>query len=146
MAIRIYSLAKELKLDSKVLVEICAVAGIEGKETALASLTDEQAEHVRGFIAGRHKDLWKAQPKKRTRDDRAKLGSIVIATNADLIFKWTDPEKQSLNVYLDPGESPPELIAELYMALSAVYRSVGGSGLEIAKGQLGVYAEDGALR
>ena len=38
MAVRIYSLAKELKLDSKVLVDICTSAGVLGKGSALASL------------------------------------------------------------------------------------------------------------
>ncbi|MDZ4659011.1 MAG: translation initiation factor IF-2 [Bythopirellula sp.] len=42
MASRIYSLAKELKLDSKELVDVCAKLGIRGKGSALASLTDEE--------------------------------------------------------------------------------------------------------
>ena len=39
---RIYALAKELKLDSKELVDICAKAGVTGKGSALASLSDEE--------------------------------------------------------------------------------------------------------
>jgi len=35
LAVRIYSLAKELKLDSKVLVDICTDAGVTGKGSAL---------------------------------------------------------------------------------------------------------------
>ena len=46
LAVRIYSLAKELKLDSKVLVDICTSAGVTGKGSALASLTDEEVERV----------------------------------------------------------------------------------------------------
>ena len=38
MAIRIYSLAKDLGLDNKELVEIVTNAGITGKGSALASL------------------------------------------------------------------------------------------------------------
>jgi translation initiation factor IF-2 len=49
---RIYSLAKELKLDSKVLVDICNSAGVTGKGSALASLTDEEVERVKAYIAG----------------------------------------------------------------------------------------------
>ena len=52
MAVRIYSLAKELKLDSKVLVDICTDAGVTGKGSALASLTDEEVDRVRAFISG----------------------------------------------------------------------------------------------
>jgi hypothetical protein len=40
---------------------------------------------------------------------------------------------QELEVFIDPGDSPPELIAELYTAISVLYRSCGGSGLEIVK-------------
>lgn len=51
MAVRIYSLAKELKLDSKELVERCAEAGIQGKGSALASLTDEEETTLRAYLA-----------------------------------------------------------------------------------------------
>jgi translation initiation factor IF-2 len=54
--VRIYSLAKDLKVDSKELVDLCKKAGITGKGSALASLTDEEAhrmtEYVRGMSAG----------------------------------------------------------------------------------------------
>ena len=36
-----------------------------------------------------------------------------------------------LTVYIDPGSAPPELIAELLVALSCLYVSFGGSGLEV---------------
>ncbi|MEX1224022.1 MAG: translation initiation factor IF-2 N-terminal domain-containing protein, partial [Pirellulales bacterium] len=51
MPVRIYSLAKELKLDSQELSDICAKAGITGKGSALASLTDEEAEKLKQYIA-----------------------------------------------------------------------------------------------
>ena len=51
MALRIYALAKELNLDSKDLVEICNKAGVTGKGSALASLTDEETVRVRAFMA-----------------------------------------------------------------------------------------------
>ena len=50
MPIRIYALAKELKVDSKELVELCAKAGITGKGSALASLTDEELDRVKAFL------------------------------------------------------------------------------------------------
>ncbi len=52
MAVRIYSLAKELKLDSKVLVDICTTAGVTGKGSALASLSEEEVDRVKAFLAG----------------------------------------------------------------------------------------------
>ena len=52
MPIRIYALAKQLKLDSKVLVDICTKAGVTGKGSALASLTDEEMAKVTAFMDG----------------------------------------------------------------------------------------------
>ncbi len=53
MAVRIYTLAKELKLDSKELVELCTRAGIQDKGSALASMTDEEVAKLREFIAAK---------------------------------------------------------------------------------------------
>ena len=50
MPIRIYSLAKQLKLDSKVLVDICNEGGCHGKGLWPASLTDEEMTTVMAFI------------------------------------------------------------------------------------------------
>jgi translation initiation factor IF-2 len=50
LAVRIYALAKQLKLDSKVLVDICTKAGVTGKGSALASLTDEELAKVTAFM------------------------------------------------------------------------------------------------
>jgi translation initiation factor IF-2 len=52
LAVRIYSLAKELKFDSKELVDICTKAGVPGKGSALASLTEEEVEKVKAFLKG----------------------------------------------------------------------------------------------
>jgi translation initiation factor IF-2 len=53
VAVRIYTLAKELKIDSKELVDLCTRAGIQDKGSALASMTDEEVAKLREFIAGR---------------------------------------------------------------------------------------------
>jgi translation initiation factor IF-2 len=52
LPVRIYSLAKELKLDSKILVDICTSAGVTGKGSALASLTDEEVDRVKAYLGG----------------------------------------------------------------------------------------------
>ena len=52
MPIRIYALAKELNVDSKNLVDTCNKAGITGKGSALASLTDEEVTKVKDFLSG----------------------------------------------------------------------------------------------
>ncbi|MEC8338467.1 MAG: translation initiation factor IF-2 N-terminal domain-containing protein [Planctomycetota bacterium] len=52
MPARIYALAKELKIDSGELSEICSKAGITGKGSALASLSDEEVTKLKEYIAG----------------------------------------------------------------------------------------------
>ena len=65
MAVRIYSLAKELKIENKELVDICTKAGITGKGSALASLTDEEIERVTSFIKGSAKPARVGAPSER---------------------------------------------------------------------------------
>jgi translation initiation factor IF-2 len=48
--IRIYALAKDLKIDSKELVDICNRAGIPGKGSALASLEDDEVVKLKSFM------------------------------------------------------------------------------------------------
>ena len=51
MPIRIYALAKKLNMDSKELVDACAKAGVTGKGSALASLTDDETAKVQAHLA-----------------------------------------------------------------------------------------------
>ena len=51
MPTRIYALAKELKFDSKELVDICTKAGIPGKGSALASLDDDEVKKLKAYLA-----------------------------------------------------------------------------------------------
>ncbi len=62
MAVRIYTLAKELKLDSKELVELCNRAGIQDKGSALASLTDEEVSKLKEFIASKSRPAERPAP------------------------------------------------------------------------------------
>ena len=50
MPIRIYALAKDLKIDSKELVEFCNKAGIPGKGSALASLEDDEVAKLKTWM------------------------------------------------------------------------------------------------
>ncbi|KAA5540677.1 translation initiation factor IF-2 [Roseiconus nitratireducens] len=49
---RIYALAKELKLDSRELVDLVKKVGIPGKGSALASLSDDEVQRVRDHLSG----------------------------------------------------------------------------------------------
>lgn len=63
-----------------------------------------------------------------------KLASAIrnAVVHADPSFQLGD-DSRSFNVLVDPGTAPAELLTELYGALSAYYRSLGGSGLDIKK-------------
>jgi len=52
LAVRIYSLAKDLKVDSKELVDICTQIGISGKGSALASLSDDEVVKIQEYFKG----------------------------------------------------------------------------------------------
>ncbi|MBX3422939.1 MAG: translation initiation factor IF-2 [Pirellulaceae bacterium] len=52
MSKRIYALAKELSLDSKDLVDLCAKLGMQNKGSALASLEDDEVARVQKYLAG----------------------------------------------------------------------------------------------
>ncbi|MEM9352180.1 MAG: translation initiation factor IF-2 [Planctomycetota bacterium] len=65
MALRIYALAKELKIDSKELVDICTQIGIRGKGSALASLSDEEAAKLKEHLQGGGGVATEAPPSKQ---------------------------------------------------------------------------------
>lgn len=50
MPIRIYALAKELDIDSKELVDVCTKAGVTGKGSALASLSDDEVAKIKAHL------------------------------------------------------------------------------------------------
>ncbi|TWU43100.1 Translation initiation factor IF-2 [Novipirellula aureliae] len=77
MPARIYALAKELNLDSKDLVDLVKKVGITGKGSALASLTDEEADKVREHIAGASKS---APPKAAAAKPMAAVREPVAPT------------------------------------------------------------------
>ncbi|MBQ8286370.1 MAG: translation initiation factor IF-2 N-terminal domain-containing protein, partial [Thermoguttaceae bacterium] len=60
MSIRIYALAKQLKKESKELVEICKKLGFDGKGSPLASLTDEETKIVVDYF--KKSDVAPSQP------------------------------------------------------------------------------------
>ena len=59
-AIRIYALAKELQLDNKDLVDLLPKAGITGKGSALASLSDEETSKLKEFLGKRNRPVERA--------------------------------------------------------------------------------------
>lgn len=51
MTIRIYALAKDLHVESKVLIDLCQQLGIKNKAAALTNLTDDDVEKIKKHLA-----------------------------------------------------------------------------------------------
>jgi translation initiation factor IF-2 len=126
LAVRIYSLAKDLKVDSKELVDICTKAGVPGKGSALASLTDEEVEKVKQFLKGG--GTAKAKPVKpspaapQRPSEPARVGKMpVIVTPKPaaptLRPKSTEPEAEPVEVAED--ELAPAATVEAPIAAKA---------------------------
>jgi len=77
--IRIYALAKDLKIDSKDLVDICTKAGIPGKGSALASLEDDEIVKLKSYMEGSAAKKAPAGPAPLV-DTRAVLSTPVAGT------------------------------------------------------------------
>jgi translation initiation factor IF-2 len=123
LPIRIYTLAKELKLDSKVLVDICTKAGVTGKGSALASLTDEEFATVTAFMnshkggrpggaaghpaSGRPEAIG-APPAVFRREDYIAPGGGVPSRIPVLPAKQAKPPELKKK----PEESPPPVVAD----------------------------------
>ena len=81
MPTRIYSLAKDLNIDGKKLVELCTKAGIQGKGSALASLEDDEVVKLKAFLdAGAAKQAAAPATLVKTSDvlNRPVSGSVTL--------------------------------------------------------------------
>jgi translation initiation factor IF-2 len=116
LAVRIYALAKELKLDSKELVDLCTKTGIHGKGSALASLTDEEAEKVKQFIQGggsKPKSTKTAQPMPKRPSDPMRTGKMpVIVTPKPPASPGVKPRSSADSEFAPSDERPLAASAE----------------------------------
>ncbi|HEX3656361.1 MAG TPA: translation initiation factor IF-2 [Pirellulales bacterium] len=79
-----------MKLEAKALVDLCTKAGITGKGSALASLTDEEVVKVKAFVAGG------ARPAAReAAPAKAAATAVAMATAEPTTFRRED--------YIAPG-------------------------------------------
>jgi translation initiation factor IF-2 len=105
LAVRIYALAKELKIDSKELVDICTKAGVPGKGSALASLTEEEVEKVTQFLKGggpKGRPTKAAPPPLQRPAEPPRMGKmpVIVTTKPS-----APPSRPKL---AEPDELPPE--------------------------------------
>ena len=111
---RIYSLAKELGFDSKELVDVCAKAGVTGKGSALASLSDDEVEKLKAYLKGGAKSAVKPAETKSE-------GSAVEKTPVKRGFTRDD--------YIGPGGASTD-------KLSPTENDTVSSETEIKKGDV----------
>lgn len=79
MKIRIFALAKELGLDSKVLIDLCNEAGLNIKASALASITPEEKDMVLKLLDGKGAPQpveERPEPMAPVRPERANAGKV----------------------------------------------------------------------
>jgi translation initiation factor IF-2 len=95
VAVRIYALAKDLDIDSKDLVEVCRKAGISGKGSALASLTDDEVTKVKAFLRGGDK---KSEAGQAPAGTAARRGAPEVYRREDYIAPVTPGKVKVLDV------------------------------------------------
>ncbi|KAA0132093.1 hypothetical protein FYZ48_28685 [Gimesia chilikensis] len=79
-------------------------------------------------------DLWHGSPPDWYIEAKTKYDKTITEWKREIAESDSiNNEERILSVYIDPGTSSPELITELYVALDALYRANGGSGLQIVK-------------
>ena len=111
MAMRIYSLAKDLGLDNKELVEIVKKAGISGKGSALASLEDEEGDKVKQYMADGDKPSGSEPPLEMTRPEASDRGSIKVVTSRSQpspLSRPTEKKEDTGDEPSEPEEAPVE--------------------------------------
>jgi translation initiation factor IF-2 len=101
LPIRIYALAKELKIENKALVDICNQIGITGKGSALASLTDEEAANVKAHLE-------KQKPTRAASHVAAAAGSV-----ADRVVGQTGGAVVRREDYIAPAGTPSRKVPSL---------------------------------
>lgn len=137
MAVRIYSLAKELKLDSKELVDVCARLGIRGKGSALASLTDEEVSKLQDHFQNpgtqnatqfKHSALAPERPKEPVREGKMPVLSTPRPTSplAGMRKKRLEAAEEqtvaSSDPHVEPAAAPMEMSEEGHGPLANVMR------------------------
>jgi translation initiation factor IF-2 len=129
LAVRIYALAKELKLDSKELVDICTKAGVPGKGSALASLTEDEAEKVKQFLrvggTAKAKPTKAAPPMPQRPTEAARLGKMPVIVTAKPAPPIARPKSTEPVTELTPAETPiaaTSMAAETAVAVETMRR------------------------
>ncbi|MCY2973600.1 MAG: translation initiation factor IF-2 [Planctomycetota bacterium] len=112
MAVRIYSLAKEMGLDSKELVDLCTRIGILNKGSALASLEDEEVSRVKKHVATQAAGaLAAAAPIKAVASSSATAAPVAFAPERPSVKSVGSPIRQ-IGRPAVIGRAKPKVVAD----------------------------------
>ena len=117
MKIRIFTLAKELNMDSKILIGYCQKLGMTIKDSPLASISEEERDHVLAFIKqsqGAGESAAKTEATVPTREPVKPVGGKVpavrtLAPKAPLA-RETLRDREVREDNPDAGPSPGEAV------------------------------------
>ena len=99
MTIRIYALAKELNVESKVLIDLCQQLGIKNKAAALTNLNDDDVEKIKTHLA--------QQPQKTVVDfNSAPLNNAPIPPSHPMDYGKVPDLTQRIKSRPKPVEEP----------------------------------------
>ncbi len=138
MAVRIYALAKDLKIDSKELVDICTRAGVPGKGSALASLTEDEVEKVTQFLKGggpKAKSTKTAPPSPQRPTEPARTGKMPVIVTAKPAAPAARPiSSEPVELPLSPSEPvEPRTIAASSTAVESATATATAVAVETAR-------------
>ncbi|MFM7974099.1 MAG: translation initiation factor IF-2 N-terminal domain-containing protein, partial [Pirellula sp.] len=152
MAVRIYSLAKDLGIDSKELVDMCARIGIQGKGSALASLEDDEIAKIKSHLAERSAPAAEAtkEPPKPVREPirEAPIREIGKPATAKreigAIRKPSKPadEKPSQATQETVVAQEPDVVSESELVETQVERTPGAKSPAIRVGRTGQTSQE----
>ena len=94
MKIRIFSLAKELGMDSKVLIGWCLKLGIDLKDSPLSSISEEQRDQVLEFIKSQGQETGEA-PKASAAATPTREASRLVGGKVPTIRPVVAPSRPS---------------------------------------------------
>jgi len=155
VAVRIYSLAKDLGIDSKELVDMCARIGIQGKGSALASLEDDEIAKIKSHLAERSAPAAEAtkEPPKPVREPIREapireIGKPVTAKREiGAIRKPSKPadEKPSQPTQETVVAQEPDVVLESELVETQVEETPGAKSPAIRVGRAGQPSQESQL-
>lgn len=155
MAVRIYSLAKDLGIDSKELVDMCARIGIQGKGSALASLEDDEIAKIKSHLAERSAPATEAtkEPPKPVREPIREapireIGKPVTAKREIGAIRKpskTADEKPSQPTQETVVAQEPDVVSESEIVETQVEETPGAKSPAIRVGRAGQPSQESQL-